>query len=176
MGASIPVGLGEVKVSRQKDDTLVALGLGSCIAICAYDPGSGVAGIAHVVLPESTGQAAGEPGKFADTAVPALLRRMRELGADAGRITVALAGGAQLFSFGGAAPRMDVGARNACAVEDTLKAHGVRVLARDVGGKTGRTVRMAPDTGMVYVRTIGEGERELASLGQRRFAHLARAA
>jgi len=176
VGLSIAVGLGEVKVSRADDDVIVALGLGSCIAICAYDHEAGVAGIAHVVLPESSTANADTPGKFADTAVPALVNHMRTLGASPNRLSVAIAGGAAVFSFGGTSPRLDVGVRNAAAVEDALRKGGLRVVARDVGGKTGRTVRLMVGTGEIRVKTIGQGERELTYLGARRTMPLARAA
>lgn len=163
MDESLMVGMAEVKVTRSPGGVLVALGLGSCIGICAYDPQARVAGLAHVVLPECT-EPQGTPGKFANTAVSFLLEEMRKMGALSFRIRVALAGGAQLFSFQGAGPRLDIGPRNAAAVQAELQRLNIKVTASDVGGASGRTVHLFTD-GRVRVKTIGKSERELAMLG-----------
>ncbi len=45
--------MGELAVSSTVGDELVAIGLGSCIGLAMVDREAGVAGLAHVVLPES---------------------------------------------------------------------------------------------------------------------------
>jgi chemotaxis protein CheD len=162
MGESLMVGMAEIKLTRSQDDVLVALGLGSCIGICAYDPQTKVAGLAHVVLPDSTGHDP-NPGKFADTAIPRLLDEMAKRGASRSRIRVALAGGAQLFAFAGSGPRLEIGVRNAAAVLAILKAHNIPITESDLGGSCGRTVHLYTD-GRVRVKTIGQGERDLTRL------------
>src|SRR5579883_1962075 len=162
MGESLMVGMAEVKVTSSPDDTLVALGLGSCIGVCAYDPQARVAGLAHVVLPESSDRDAC-PGKFADTAVPLLLEMMQKKGARIERIRVALAGGAQLFAFNGSGPRLEIGPRNAAAVQAALKKQNIPVIATNVGGSVGRTVHLFAD-GRARVKTIGQQEQDLANL------------
>jgi chemotaxis protein CheD len=166
------VGMAEIKVagpgqpSRPAPSVLTALGLGSCIGICAYDRVARIAGMAHVVLPESGGGQAESPGKFADTAIPALLEEMRRLGAIPARLSIAIAGGAQLFSFGAGASRLEIGARNAQRVLEGLQKHRLEVSAKDVGGNAGRTVQLFVEDGRVRVKTIGRGEADLALLGQ----------
>lgn len=156
------VGMAEVKLTKSPDDVLTALGLGSCVGICAYDAQARVAGLAHVVLPESIGQE-NSPGKFANTAVPFLLQEMSRLGASSIRIRVALAGGAQLFAASGGS-KLEIGLRNAAAVTAALKQHNIVVVATDLGGMVGRTVYLSAN-GLVRVKTIGQGERELVVLG-----------
>src|SRR5690242_20439678 len=96
MGA---VRMGEIVVSRRAGDELVARGLGSCIGLALIDRLSGVAGMAHIVLPESQGDDR-EPGKFADLAVPTLIARMQGAGAVRRRLDAVLAGGARMFELG----------------------------------------------------------------------------
>ena len=79
-------------------------------------------------------------------------------------IRVALAGGAQLFAFSGTGPRLEIGPRNAAAVQEQLKLLNLMAVATDIGGSAGRTVRLFGD-GRVRVKTIGKGEVDLASLG-----------
>lgn len=165
MSSNLTVGMGEIQVVRGAGHVLTALGLGSCIGVCLYDPLTRVAGMVHVVLPQSQADKKGElPGKFADTAIPALVQSMIEMGASASRLKAAIAGGAQLFQFG-VSSSLDVGARNAEAVITALRNAGIPLLAKDVGGSVGRTLRLVSDNGLVAVRTIGGAERELAVLG-----------
>ena len=71
--------MGEMVISSDPNEELVALGLGSCIGLAIVDRTAGVAGLAHIVLPESNDQA-DQVGKFADTAVPGLVAKMRAAG------------------------------------------------------------------------------------------------
>ena len=70
--------------------------LGSCVGVVLYDRVARLGGLAHIVLPDSRG-AADHPGKFADTAIPAMIAEIeRQLQAQArGRLVAKLAGGRQ---------------------------------------------------------------------------------
>jgi chemotaxis protein CheD len=164
MGEAIMVGLAEIKFTQSQDDVLIALGLGSCISVCAYDPEARIAAMAHVVLPESTDNDSAA-GKFADTAIPHLLESFAKLGASAERIRVALAGGAQLFAFHGTGVRLEIGTRNSEAVKAALEKARLTVVATDLGGSAGRTVHLTGD-GRMRVKVIGKTELELVHLGQ----------
>ena len=160
------VGLGEAKVLRADpgiDDSLVAYGLGSCVAICLWDPGSQVAGMAHVVLPGA--DPTGAPNaKFARSALPALVSLMQASGAgkDARRFVARLAGGAQVLKLGGSGNLPRVGDQNARAVQEALAEAGVLVQALDLGGSKGRSVWFDPrERGQIRVRAIGSTDRYL---------------
>jgi chemotaxis protein CheD len=147
------VGLGEIQVTRSGE--LVAYSLGSCVAICLYDPRARVAGMAHVVLPAApSDKAVTTPGKFADTAVPALLDEMRRQGAAPARLHCKLAGGAAVLALGGGGSLPNIGQRNTEAVRAALARARVRVLAEETGGNQGRTVRLEAATGRTLVRTV----------------------
>lgn len=163
------VGMAEVKVCRSPNDVLMALGLGSCVGICAYDARAGVAGLAHVVLPSSGAAASGTatPGKFADTAVTLLLEMMKKQGASLDQIVIALAGGAQLFAGNGIGRGLDIGPRNGVAVQAEIQRLRLRLAATDLGGTTGRTVHLM-GSGLVRVKTIGKGELPLVDLSRER--------
>lgn len=139
--------------------TLATIGLGSCIGLALVD--GRVAGLAHVVLPDSGGQSAAEPGKYADLAVPVLLEAVLALGAVRPRLRAVLVGGAQMFSFSGSGSELDIGGRNHAAVVDQLEAHGIKIGATATGGNTGRTVRVYPESGLVVAKEAGGKEFEL---------------
>ena len=126
--------------------------LGSCVGVVLHDRQSKVGGVAHVVLPDSRGSL-DQPGKYADTAVPALLAELRRLNPLA-RPVAKLLGGASMFGGGpAAAPAgLAIGQSNVEAVEAALARLGVTVVARDLGGESGRRVTLDVATGVVSVR------------------------
>jgi chemotaxis protein CheD len=142
--------MGEIEVSKRTGEELVARGLGSCIGLALIDRSSGVAGMAHIVLPESNGSEK-EPGKFADLAVPALVTQMQNAGAVTRRLEAVLAGGARMFELG----EMDIGARNAAAVKAGLSRDGLSVRAAATGGNRGRTLRLTVGAFEVTVKEAG---------------------
>jgi chemotaxis protein CheD len=142
--------MGEIAVSKRAGDELVARGLGSCIGLAVIDRYTGVAGLAHIVLPQST-ETDRQPGKFADVAVPALIDRMIGAGATPHRLEAVLAGGARMFELG----ELDIGARNEEAVRAGLAASGVSIHAAETGGGRGRTMRVEVGSCTVTVKKAG---------------------
>jgi chemotaxis protein CheD len=162
--AEVMVRMGELAVSRTPGDVLVSIGLGSCIGLCLIDHRRRIAGLAHVMLP--CGGPGDTPGKFAPSAVPALIDELKALGAVPTSLEAVLVGGAQMFSFGNAgANRLDVGARNTEATREALKAARIPVVADATGGSTGRTVRVMPDEARVLFKAAGSPEAELYAAG-----------
>ncbi len=145
------VRMGEMSISSTSGDELVAIGLGSCIGLAFIDRSAGVAGLAHVVLPESAG-AAGPAAKFADLAVPELLAAVQRAGARKERLEAVLVGGAKMFALGAG---LDIGARNEAAVREALAQHRLRIAASETGGSSGRTKRVAVGAGTVSVHVAG---------------------
>ncbi len=157
--------MAEIQVTRE-GAVLTCLGLGSCIGLLAFDPEEGIAGMAHIMLPQAfKDKPIDKLGKFADTCVPELISQMEAHGALRQRMLFAYVGGAQVFKGGAAAnPRLDVGGRNTTAVAGQLLGMNARIVAQDVGGCSGRTVIFDPTTGVVKVRTVQGGERTLCVL------------
>lgn len=152
------VRMGELAVSGTAGHVLVSLGLGSCIGLALLDRRVGVAGLAHIVLPRAEGRADENPRKYADRAIPELLRGLERLGARTARLEAVLVGGAQMFSDVSGA--LDVGARNEAAVREQLAARRIPVVAAATGGSRGRTVRVDVG-GAVTVREAGGADAPL---------------
>jgi chemotaxis protein CheD len=144
--------MGEMVVSNDPTEELVALGLGSCIGLAIVDRAAGVAGLAHIVLPESNDRVE-QVGKYADTAVPELIAQMRRAGAVQRRLEAAIAGGARMFEMSGG---LDIGSRNEAAVRAALTSARIAVRAAKTGGNTGRTVKISVGDLRVSVRAAGE--------------------
>ncbi len=142
---------------------LVTLGLGSCVGLVVFDTYAKVAGMAHIMLPDSRGLRGSEKiGKFADTAVPALLEEMLKKGATRSHIKAKLAGGAQMFSLPGAsADFLTVGSKNVSETKAKLLKFGIALLASDTGGNKGRTIEFSTSNWMLKVKTLGKGVTEI---------------
>lgn len=144
------------------DDVLVTVGLGSCVAIVLHDAAAQVGGLAHVLLPSTAlARADGNPGRCAQTAVPALLEQMAAQGADPRRLRARIIGGASMFAALAAPGTVQMGERNVVASRQVLGAHGVPVIGEDVGADYGRTVRFRVADGGVVVSSVAHGIRTL---------------
>lgn len=140
---------------------LVAVGLGSCVALTLYDRAKGVGGMAHILLPDPTAaRDDSNPGRFATTAVP-LLREAMVAASARGPYEAKLVGGAALFGAMLGSGGQQMGDRNVAATRKALVALRIRILASDTGGASGRTVSFDIATGDVEVRSVRGGIRVL---------------
>ena len=141
------IGIGEYRVGSFP---MTTIGLGSCIGLTLYDPNLRLGAMVHIMLPESGGRA-DRPGKYADTAVPLLIKELIVLGCKNRSIIAKIVGGACMFEYFGTS--LNIGERNAGKVRILLKEHHIQLGAEDVGGKVGRSVTFLPaDGGRVLVR------------------------
>jgi chemotaxis protein CheD len=158
---SLAVGLGEIKVSRDRNDVLVAFGLGSCVGISMYDPVTRVAGLLHAVLPERINGAEPLSPKYVDSGVMELISQMINAGANRGRLVARMAGGANMLITPGLSKTFDIGTRNVTAAHAKLSELNIKIVGEETGGNAGRTVRMYIADGRMTIRTMGNQEREV---------------
>jgi chemotaxis protein CheD len=146
---SSSIRMGEMSVAADGEElrTLV----GSCIGLALHDRRRKVGGLAHIVLPKARGKT-DRPGKFVDTAIPALIERMESLSGCKLKLTAKMAGGASMFTTTVAA---NIGRQNIESCEQLLGDLGIPIVARHCGGEQGR--RMAIDTanGKVVIEIVG---------------------
>jgi chemotaxis protein CheD len=155
------VGMGAMQISKDPGITIVTYALGSCIGITIHDPVAKVGGLLHYMLPESSTnpeKASKNPFMFADTGVPLLFQEAYRLGGEKTRIRVRVVGGAQLLDDSG---YFNIGKRNYMALRKILGANNVLIQGEEVGGQVNRTVRLEIGSGKVWVKTSGDGEKEL---------------
>lgn len=155
-----------VKVAEAKaaaaGDTLVTLGLGSCVAIVLYDGTAKVGGLAHVLLPSPTlAKERSNPARFPETAVPYLVGELAALGAAPERLRARLVGGASMFASLSAPGVAQMGERNVQASRQALKAARIPLVAEDTGKDYGRSVYFDVAAGRVEIRSVQHGTREL---------------
>ena len=159
MNNSIKIGMADYKLGKE-NDTLITLGLGSCVGIVLYDKTKKIAGMAHIMLPSSkeiknnTNKA-----KFADTALDALLEDMIKSGASKNRLIAKIAGGAQMFSVSLKSDNLNIGKRNVIAVKEKLSELRISIVSEDVLGNFGRTIEFNCNDGDLSIKTIGQGKK-----------------
>jgi chemotaxis protein CheD len=130
-------------------DTLVTVGLGSCVAIVLHDAEAKVGGLAHVLLPSpALARDDGKPARFPQSAVPSLLQLMA-------------AKGASMFAALAPPGTIQMGERNLVASRQALASHGVPLVGEAVGGDFGRTVRLRVADGSLEVSTVAHGVQHL---------------
>jgi len=157
----IRVKVADCAVGRD-EQTLITIGLGSCVAIILYDARARIGGLAHTLLPnESMARDRSNPAKFPASAVAVLLAEMTRLGADACRVEAKLVGGASMFANLLPAGGINIGDRNVAAARQALAEIGIPVVAEDVGSDHGRSVHFHLDDGRVEVRSLKKGNRVL---------------
>ena len=126
--------------------------LGSCVGVIVRDRERGVAGLAHVMLPYRL-RAGDPPGKYADSAIPALLAGLESRGARRASLQAWLVGGARMFPVENDGLG-SIGGRNVEESRRLLAESGVPVVREDVGGSYGRTVTFNATTASLDIRTL----------------------
>jgi chemotaxis protein CheD len=159
MATVVKVGIADLNVVKSPD-SLISYALGSCVGICLYDEMARVAGMAHILLPKKL-ESDNNLMKFADTAIPLLVEKMVQMNARKVRMTAKIAGGANMFSGMMRSSTTRIGERNVEQVKETLKKLGIRIVAEDTGGTYGRTIEFSGETGILYVRSLSNQNKEL---------------
>jgi chemotaxis protein CheD len=159
-----PVRMGELVVSKSPQEVLTVVGLGSCVAVVLIAPEKRAAALAHVVLPEvkMTGGREAPLGKFADSAVPAMLDELRKRRVKPEDLYAVLVGGSTMFGHSKGSKLAGVGDRNAEAAREQLAKHGIGIASEDVGGTNGRSVQVFVGESKVISKSGIEPAIELA--------------
>lgn len=150
----VRVGVSEFAVASG-EAVLSTSGLGSCVGVALRDEESGVAGLLHAMLPSSN-SVGDNPAKFVDTGLPALLEAMEDAGADPTHVEAKLVGASRMLEFSG--EQGAIGERNVETTDRALSDLGIQVVARDVGGSHGRSVRFEVASGDLHVKTAYAGD------------------
>lgn len=152
------VGIADMGIVRPPN-TIRTSGLGSCVGVVVYDQMKEIAGMAHVMLPDSSLSKGSKINlaKYADTALQELVQRLQHEGARVSAMKAKMAGGAQMFQFSTGNDLMRIGPRNVEAVRNQLTALRIDIVSEDVGGNNGRTIEFNPKTSMLNIRTVNKG-------------------
>ena len=149
-GARRQVYLHAGQIAVASEPTAIVTVLGSCVAVCLWDPGSRVGGVNHFLLPHHV-QLERSP-RFGNVAVPRLVDAVVRAGASRGGLVAKVFGGACVLGAVTHARRL--GEENAALALDLLAPAGIPVLDRDVGGERGRKLVFVSDEGTAWVKLL----------------------
>ncbi len=141
---------GDLFASAQR--SAVSTILGSCVAVCLWDPISKIGGMNHYLLPLWTGQGTSST-RFGDVAVQELLNKLLELGGQKSRFQAKLFGGACVIDAFREREN-HLGTKNIRTAEELLERAGIPLVGHDVGGCKGRKLIFHTDDGTAWVRQL----------------------
>ncbi|ETT85880.1 chemotaxis protein CheD [Viridibacillus sp. FSL R5-0477] len=158
----VKVGIAQMDVAKAPN-TIRTSGLGSCVGVVLYDESKGIAGLIHVMLPDSQlGRTDSiNVAKFADTGIPAMVNQLKQEGIQLFKLKAKIAGGAQMFQFTSSRDSMRIGPRNVEAVKLQLKKLSIPLIAEDTGGSSGRTIEFDLQTTKLNIRTVNQGVKDI---------------
>ena len=160
MNNQIIIGISDLNVVAAPG-VLISYALGSCVGICLFDRLVRVAGLAHILLPSRVAfKNQGNIMKFADTATVELVNRMEAIGARRLRMVAKIAGGAQMFANQGISDAQ-IGRCNVVETKQVLESLSIRIIAEDTGLNYGRTIEFFAETGILRVKSISQGIKEI---------------
>ena len=157
MSEKLTIGISDWKICRSPD-VLVTYALGSCVGICLYDKVTRIAGLSHIMLPDSKSIVCDtnlNRMKFADTAIVDMYQKMVASGASPSRLTAKIAGGALMFATTN--DKFNIGERNVTAVKQALSQLRIPIVAQDTGSNYGRTVFFYSEDGKVEIKSTNKG-------------------
>ena len=149
------VGMGQIKLMESDESARTVLG--SCVGLLLYSRISKRSAFAHIVLAEDK-TSSGPVGKYADTALPEMLKQLAQVGVDASTLIAKIVGGSKMF---GNAGLMEIGKSNCETIQAMLKEQKIRIAADDIGGNVGRKVTVDGSTGKITIEKAGQPNIEI---------------
>ncbi|WP_136440738.1 chemotaxis protein CheD [Pacificoceanicola onchidii] len=138
---------GDFMISDDPEVVLTTV-LGSCIAVCLYDPEKQVGGMNHFLLPEGEGSDTSDV-RYGANAMELLINGLLKAGADRDLLEAKIFGGAKMMGN-----LRNIGESNAVFAHQFLRDESIPCIAESVGGTAARRIRFWPTTGLVRQLTV----------------------
>jgi chemotaxis protein CheD len=138
--------------------TIVSTVLGSCISVTMHNPERTMGAICHAVLPDEL--IPGEPYRYVDSSIAAMLRLFDRYRINRRDIEVKLFGGSDILPQGENGYRyMTVGQQNILRANQIIEREQLRLIASDVGGTRGRKLLFHTHSGEIYLQRLRDNTR-----------------
>ena len=128
--------------------------LGSCVAVCLFDPALKIGGINHFMLPEMGRSKYGDVDSLlsGNFAMEALLNALIGRGARKARLQAKAFGGGTIIDSDASAP--NIGMRNASFAKEWLQREGIPLLSSDFLGPWSRKIIFLPFNGEAFCKRL----------------------
>jgi chemotaxis protein CheD len=120
--------------------------LGSCVAVCIYDPVLKTGGMNHFMLPLWNGIGLESP-KYGNIAIERLITKIISRGSNRNNLIAKVFGGGEIIE--GSTQNYNIGKRNVEITRDLMKKEGIPVVSSSIGGKLGRKIIFNTHTGEI---------------------------
>lgn len=140
---------GDVLVSARSDVVLRAV-LGSCIAVCLYDPVRKVGGMNHFLLPDCDAPQASAAERYGSFAIENLINKLLSGGSLRASLKARVFGGGDTLGH----THTRYGDQNAAFALSYLATEGIAVAGQDIGGAVARRVDFLPVEGLSRCRQM----------------------
>ena len=130
--------------------------LGSCVAVCMFDPVIRIGGMNHFLLPSCRASDNAEVDIIlnGDYSMEVLVNGMLNKGAKKIRLVAKVFGGGNILS----SINTDIGGRNSAFAFEWLECEGITLASSDCNGPWSRKVVFVPRTGDAFCRRIPTSE------------------
>lgn len=125
--------------------------LGSCVAVCLFDPVLNIGGMNHFMLPYWNGQGLASP-KYGNIANEKLLDKMLSLGCSKNNLKAKIFGGGEVIET--QIVQFHIGARNIEVAKLFLEEKKIPIISSSVGGKLGRKIEFFTLSGEVRQKYV----------------------
>lgn len=125
--------------------------LGSCVAVCLYDPVKKIGSINHYMLPFWNGTGLASP-KYGNIAIQKIIAKMIDMGSNKKDLQAKIFGGGEVVET--KSNLFKIGERNIEIAVKMLKENNIKITGQSVGGKNGRKIRFNTETGVVLMKII----------------------
>ena len=135
----------------QKGEHIVTTILGSCVAVCLWDPVLHIGGINHYMLALWNGEGLPSP-KYGNIAIAKLIEKILGLGSRKENLKAKVFGGGEVLQSSSGI--LNVSQRNIELAKQMLQQEKIPILSSDVGGNLGRKLKFNTETGKVLLKKI----------------------
>lgn len=127
--------------------------LGSCVAVCLFDPGRRIGGMNHILMPGKANlKNFDTAARYGVNAMELLINKIMSLGGNRHRLVAKIFGGAHVIA---AIPKENgIGIKNGAFVVEFLQIEKIKIISQDLGGNQARRIYFHTDTGDVFLRRI----------------------
>jgi chemotaxis protein CheD len=154
-------------------DELITTVLGSCVSACIRDKETGVGGMNHFMLPETTQHklntgvesVVGNATRYGNYAMEHLINTILENGGKRKNLQVKIFGGGKIISTMG-----DVGRKNVEFVLEYIDTEALKLMTQDLGDIYPRKVIFFPKTGKVLMKKLKDLHNETIVLRERQYS------
>jgi len=151
---SLNVGVASFKTA--KSPIVIKTHLGSCIAVCLYEPQKKIGGMLHLMMPDSrlsSDALKRNSSKYADLGIPLLIKQMQmEYDVKPEDLIAKIFGGAKILQF----VNFDIGVDNEKATRKILQDYSIRIVGSKTKGEKGYRIAFNLLTGQVECQVFGQ--------------------